>query len=360
MNKNMCVCLMAGGVGSRFWPASKEACPKQFLDINGRGSSLLEQTVERFVNMGVDIERIFIISNELYIGQIQSFLPNMPAENIVGEPGRRNTAPAALLGTLIAEQKFGPCHVVMSPVDHHIAEEEKFQEVMDVAANFIQGHDGILTIGIKPRYAHTGYGYIEYDLDNPSGGVHSVRKFTEKPDRKTAETFVQAGNYLWNGGLFLWSSTYLKTLYSQLAPDMLTLFNENIKFNGHHIDQTALKVIYDAVEDISIDYKILEPCTEVFTLPASFGWSDLGSWNAVYDLLKKADGENITIGSDIIADDATGNLIRSENKKIIVSGLHDFMIVEAGEFLVIAPRSKDQDVKFWRSKAGDKFGNDCL
>ncbi len=354
--RKICVCLMAGGVGSRFWPLSRETFPKQFIDINGKGSSLLSQTVQRFMAMGIDPEAIWIVSSNKYKDLIKAQIPEIPDSRIIGEPSRKNTAPAALLGTMAIKRVYPDSLVIMSPVDHHIGQEKVFADIMRQATDYVHDNEVLMTIGIQPTEPHTGYGYIKYSKQDAA--PFKVDQFLEKPDLSRAKTFFADGNYLWNAGIFIWQTQWMLDLYAKLAPKIYALFQATLQWDGQAVDQSSLTAAYNQVEDISIDYKILEHCQDVYTIPGDFGWSDLGSWKAVYDLLPKNEDQSVALNSKLESYDSKGNLVFTNGKVVILKGLEDFMVIEDENVLMICPKQDDQAVKQYRSDTIQNFGDE--
>jgi mannose-1-phosphate guanylyltransferase len=354
--KDTALIIMAGGVGSRFWPASRENLPKQFMDITGSGKSLIRLTYERFVNMGIKPEHVWVVTHKNYVKLTQEHLPEISLDRILGEPMRRNTAPAALLGSLAVHKTIGDKPIVMAPADHFIANTEVFEDVITQGIRFVSGHDSILTIGIKPEYAHTGYGYIHYD--EQSRLPHNVYRFTEKPDKISAQKFVDEGNYLWNAGIFLWRPRVIEESYKTHAETMYGLMSGSLPWSGGVPKASRLEEVYDLLENISIDYQIIENADNVFTIPADFGWSDVGSWRSLYDLASKDENENAVLSGKALLEDSRGNFIRTKEKLVIAKGLENYMIIEENDVLVICPVKDDQEIKKWRQEVINNISGD--
>ena len=338
---------MAGGVGSRFWPASTETRPKQFLDILGLGRSLLQLTYDRYRNLGLQPDDIWIITSSNYIAQVQEQLPEVPPTQIIGEPSRKNTAPAAYLGNKLIREKVGDAIVIMAPSDHHIEDEATFAEVIKTGQQFLAEQDALITIGIQPDFPHTGYGYIAYQEGGAS--PHKVSSFTEKPDIETATKFLETGGYLWNAGIFMWRTNTLDKAFERHSPEIKKTLDLHVVSEHGQVDPSSLKKAFDLLQDASIDYEIMERADNVFTIPADFKWSDLGSWKSLYDKSPKNQDQNVDLSEQSLLEDASGNLIFTPGKRVVVKGLKDFMIIEDNGTLVICPLSNDQEVKKWRN-----------
>ena len=344
---------MAGGVGSRFWPASLETRPKQFLDILNLGRSLLQLTYDRYRTLGLDPADIWVITNEKYVDQVADHLPDVPKHQIIGEPARRNTAPAAYLGNRLIEEKDGEALVIMAPSDHHIEDDAAFENIIRTGQRFLEEEDALITIGIQPDFPHTGYGYINYQ----QGGLapHKVITFTEKPDLETATSFLQQGGYLWNAGIFMWRCSSLNKAFQNYSREIKEILDRELEFDNNVLNSNSLKRAFDALPDASIDYEIMERATNVYTIPADMKWSDLGSWKSLYDKSQKDSRDNAVVAPKTIIENASGNLVFAPGKRVLIEGLDDFMVVEDNDILVICPLSSNQKIKTWRTKfTGDK------
>ena len=354
--KDTALMIMAGGVGSRFWPASRENLPKQFMDITGSGQSLIRLTFDRFVKMGVPVDHIWVVTHKNYVSQVQEHLPELKPSRILGEPQRRNTAPAALLGSLAVHKTLGDKPIIMAPADHYISQPDIFSDVIKQGIRFVEGHKAILTIGIKPEYPNTGYGYIHYDEDSKL--PHRVFRFTEKPNLETAEKFLEKGNYLWNAGIFLWRPRVIEEAYKKHAETMYGWMSGSLPWRGGVPKQSRLEEVYSYLESISIDYQIIEKANNVYTIPANFGWSDVGSWRSLYELAIKDDKKNAVLSKRSLLEDCRGNFVRTRNKLIIAKGLEDYMIIEEDDVILICPLSDDQKIKKWREEVIEKISDD--
>lgn len=355
-NKNYYAVLMAGGVGSRFWPISTSENPKQFHDMLGTGHTLIQKTFQR-LNKFVPTENILILTNERYNDLVLEQLPLVKQEQVVLEPAMRNTAPCILYAALKI-QKMNPDGVmIVAPSDHWIENEDAFAK--DVIACFDKcGKEDVLcTLGIKPTFPNTGFGYIEFEKKGTSA-LKKVHQFREKPDYKTAKEFLAQGNFLWNAGIFMWGVNTIVNAFENFQPSQYKLFESGIAQYNTSGEQEFIKENYPKAENISIDYAILEQSKAIYVLPATFDWNDLGTWGSLYDKLDKDGDNNAVVNSKVIIEDARGNMIRSPKDKIVVvDGLNDYIIIDKEEVLLIYPKLKEQDIKQVLGKVKDKFGD---
>lgn len=349
--------IMAGGVGSRFWPLSKEILPKQFLDLLGTGETLLQKTYHRMAQIVAE-ENIFILTNEQYQGLVKMELSQITDRQIVLEPAMRNTAPCILLSALKIKKENPQATIIISPSDHWIENEEAY--ISDVLTGFkaSEEEDILLTLGIKPTQPHTGYGYIKFKAD-AAAVVKPVKRFTEKPDYYTAQSFLEAGNYLWNAGIFIAQAAVLVEAFQKHLPEMAAqLYQGYADFNTAR-EEKFLNTHYNSLESISIDYGIMEKAENVAVLPASFEWNDLGSWGSLYDKLPKDKNKNVIVNTDTFIDNAQGNIIHTPKGRLVVlKDLDDYIIVENEKVLMIYPKSKEQEIKEVRASVQAKFGED--
>jgi mannose-1-phosphate guanylyltransferase len=338
--------IMAGGIGSRFWPESTEENPKQFLDLTGTGKSLLRQTYER-INKTVPRENILVVSNRKYKKKIQEQIPEIPPENILAEPVMRNTAPAVLYAANRIHSKSENAAFVILPSDHYIENEKQFINDIDKSLHFASENDVLITLGIQPDSPHTGYGYIRFDK-TAGADFKPVLQFVEKPDPETAKKYLKSGDYLWNAGIFVWRTDVIRDAFRKHLHGMFSLM-EKVDY-GPEKEQEQIEKVFPGLENISVDYGIMEKAENVRVLPVSFGWNDLGSWDAIHKQLAGKPSDNIALNSILHTKNARGNLVKTDGKKVILSGLNDFLIVESGDVLMIIPRSEAQEVKKWRER----------
>lgn len=358
MKENNFAILMAGGVGSRFWPVSTAAHPKQFRDLLGKGETLLQTTFNRLGKV-VPSQNIYILTNEIYDNLVREQLPEIKEEQIILEPVLRNTAPAVLLASLKIKKRNKDAVIVMAPSDHWIENEEAFTVDINMAFEAARGKDRIITLGIKPTFPNTGYGYIKFD---PLEGekVKPVEVFTEKPSYEIAKDFLKSGNYLWNAGIFVWNVEYIICSFKNNLPEMFELFAKEDFVLNTSGEKDFIKKNYPSAENISIDYGILEKEKgTVYVIPATFDWNDLGTWGSLYTESFKDEQENVALNVRLMAENASGNIITSDkNKVVVIEGLHDHIVVDEKEILLIVPKLSEQEIKGIRERVQKKFGED--
>ncbi len=356
--KKSFVFIMAGGVGSRFWPASHSGLPKQFHRLVREDQSMIQATFERFKNL-VPVSNIFVITSADYVALTAEHLPELEAHQIIAEPCMRNTAPATLLGTMVAHHFDAESSLIFSPADHVIDDVSGFEHRLGQGIEFLKNNEGIVTMGIKPTEPHTGYGYIHF-LDSGAEPYEVVR-FKEKPTRDVAEQYLMSGDYLWNSGIFMWRSSYYLDLFSKLAPEMYRALGEVYIDRGGRISQRDLENVYPDLENISVDYLIMERAPKVYTLPGDFGWSDIGNWRALYEYLRDCSGSNVIQAAGHVIRQSSNCLIRSEGKKlVVVKGLDNYCIVDSDKALLIYPLNDDQEVKEIREEVKRRYGDEYV
>jgi mannose-1-phosphate guanylyltransferase len=346
INPNHYVAIMAGGVGSRFWPGSREARPKQFLDILGTGKSLLRMTFERFLPL-IAVENIYIVTNEMYRELVKIHLPELKDEQILGEPSRNNTAPCLAYTAFKLAMLNPKANLVVAPSDHAIKDEPEFLRRIAQALHFSDTHSALVTLGIEPTEPNTGYGYIRFEqakTDAPD--VFKVANFTEKPNREVAEQMLASGDYLWNAGIFIFKANDLLDAFEQYAKDIFDIFNEGKNAFNTPDERAFLDEYYPKTRNTSIDYAIMEKANNVYTIPSEFGWSDLGTWASLHTELDSDENQNVIHGDNVKTHDVTNTLIRvPKDKLVILRGLDDFIIVDEGDVLLIYPKSEEQEIK---------------
>lgn len=345
--------IMAGGVGSRFWPASTPEMPKQFLPFFG-DQSLLQQTVQRIAPI-IPAERVFIVTNAKYADIIKHQVPTLPEENILCEPQAKNTAPCVLLATKKIKQIDEDASVAVLPADHFISQPDAYLDVLSAAFDHAEKEGSLTTIGIQPHRIETGYGYIKYQRNQVKNEerstklpVFKVDAFTEKPDYEKAKAFIAEGNYLWNSGMFIWSNKVIHKAFESYAPDMMRLANDTLKTaEDFKIAAQGITKFFAEVEGISIDYAIMEKADIVSVLPGVFGWNDVGSWQAVYELESQKDEAGNSSNAPLETIDAKGNMVRlnTTKKNVALLGVEGLAIVETEDTLMIAKLDRSQDVK---------------
>lgn len=344
MNKNTYVAIMAGGIGSRFWPASRTQRPKQFLDILGTGKSLIQMTYERFLKL-CPKENIFIVTNKIYRDLVKEHLPELSDNQILGEPSRNNTAPCIAYTALKLKAINPEANMVVAPSDHIILDEENFISTIQKGLSYSESNDALLTLGIQPTRPDTGYGYINYSADNQDG-VHKLIQFTEKPVLEKAKAFLASGDYLWNAGIFIWKVKNILSAFQKYeAPTYDLLAAGNGVYNTTE-EQAFIDETYPKTTNISIDFAIMEKADNVYTIPSSFGWSDLGTWASLHAESPKNEDGNVINGDKIMAFETKNSLIRtSGDKLVIIKGLEDYIVVDESDVLLIYPKSKEQEIK---------------
>jgi mannose-1-phosphate guanylyltransferase len=359
MDKHNYVAIMAGGIGSRFWPKSRQDYPKQFLDILNTGKTLIQWTFERFSSF-IPLENIYIVTSQEYIDIVKEQLPTLPAENILGEPSRKNTAPCIAYISFKLHQKDPQASLIIAPSDHIITDNIAFNKVCREALSFVNKHKAFITLGIKPSHPNTGYGYIQHEQQSVTDNVYKVKTFTEKPNLELAKTFLSSGDFLWNAGIFVWQVKNILVAFEKYLPEMYDVFvADKDKFNTP-AEKKALEHIYPLCTNISIDFGIMEKADNVYVIPSSFGWSDLGTWNSAYENLDKDEHDNALAGDHIIPIGSANNVVHVPNNKLVVlQGLHDYIIVDTDDVLLICKRENEQQIKEYvaevkRSK-GEKF-----
>lgn len=344
MNKNYYAVIMAGGVGSRFWPVSTADFPKQFHDMLGAGETLIQKTFSRLSKI-IPTDNILVLTNERYNDIVLAQLPLVKQEQVLLEPAMRNTAPCILYATLKIKQQNPDAVMVVAPSDHWIEDEHAFAANLKSCFDFCEQEDALLTLGIQPTFPNTGFGYIEYD-ESDQNKVKKVNQFREKPNYETAKQFIASGNFLWNGGIFIWSVKSIFSTFEKFQPQMTALFEKGNSFYNTPAESDFIKEHYADSENISIDYAVMEKATNVFVLPATFDWNDLGTWGSLHEKLDKDNQNNAVVNATVLLENASNNIIRSNaNKIVVIDGLHDYIIVDNQEVLLIYPKSKEQDIK---------------
>jgi mannose-1-phosphate guanylyltransferase len=351
---------MAGGIGSRFWPMSRQDFPKQFLDILHTGQTLIQSTFERFTSF-IPVHNIYVVTTQEYFSIVKSQLPKLPEENILGEPSRKNTAPCIAYISFKLLQKDPGASLIVAPADHLILNQKAFYKVCIEALSFVNKYNAFITLGIKPAGPNTGYGYIQFEQHSVTDNVFKVKTFTEKPNLELAKTFISSGDFLWNAGIFVWQVKNVIHAFEKYLPEMYDVFaSEKNAFNTKD-EKKALEHIYPLCTNISIDFGIMEKADNVYVIPSSFGWSDLGTWNSAYENLEKDGVGNALAGSHVMAMDSTKCMVQiPENKLLVLQGLHDFIIVDTPDVLLICKKDKEQEIKDYVSEIKRNIGDQFL
>jgi mannose-1-phosphate guanylyltransferase len=363
MNSTYYAIIMAGGIGSRFWPLSRAKYPKQFIDILGVGKTLLQQTYDRFHELIPD-ENIYIVGNAEYRELISQQLPSLPKENILLEPSRRNTAPCIDYANFRILQKNPEAKIIVAPSDHLILKEDSFLERVKEGLEFVGSHDALLTLGIQPSRPETGYGYIQAIQKKVKGfesiGLRKVKTFTEKPNQELAQIFYESGEFYWNAGIFLWSLPSIMKAFETYEPEVHALFKEGEGKYGTAGEEAFIEACYERCKNISIDYAIMEKAENVFVLASDIGWSDLGTWGSLYEQIEADENGNAINGQHVYLYNSSGNIINvPDDKLVLLQGLENHIVVESDNVLLICKMEEEQRIKEFvndiRSDMGDKF-----
>lgn len=359
MDRNKYALIMAGGVGSRFWPVSRTEFPKQFIDFFGVGKTLIQSTYERFLKVCLP-ENIFIVTNEIYTDLIKAQLPEISDNQLLAEPMMRNTAPCIAYGTMKIMGINPDAVIIVAPSDHTIANQDAFISAIAQSMEAAAQSDCLITLGIKPNRPDTGYGYIQYTEENLAGNadIYKVKTFTEKPNMELAKSFLQSGDFLWNAGIFIWSAKAINKAINKHLPDIHELFAAGKMLYNTVNEKDFVNNTYQRCTNISIDFGIMEKADNVYVLPADFGWSDLGTWASIYEMAEKDYVGNAVIPSkQVMMYDSSNCMVNvPHNKLVILQGLHDYIVVESNNTLLICPRAEEQNVKNIVADVKSKFG----
>lgn len=350
---------MAGGIGSRFWPMSRADFPKQFLDILGTGKTLIQQTFERYAKV-VPAENIYIVTAKEYVEIVKEQLPEVAHENIVAEPFRKNTAPCIAYIAFKLLKKDPNALMIAAPADNLVLEVDEFVKTANKALDFVDSINALVTIGIKPSYPNTGYGYIQYDTQEAAPDMYKVKTFTEKPNLELAKTFIASGDFLWNAGIFTWKVKNILAAFEKHLPEIYEAFvAEKDKFNTSE-EEEAVENIYPQCTNISVDIGIMEKAENVYLIPASFGWSDLGTWNSAWENKEKDYFGNAVVGKRVMTVDAKNCIVHvPDNKLVLLQGLDEFIVVDTKDVLLICKKENEQEIKEYvaevRRNMGEKY-----
>lgn len=340
--------IMAGGVGSRFWPMSTQERPKQFIDVLGTGKTLLQLTVERFGTL-VDPSNVWVVTNEKYADIVAEQLPDMPRQNILCEPCRRNTAPCIAYVSWRIKSRDPKANIVVTPSDHVVMNVQEFQRVIADSMTFTEESDAIVTLGMKPTRPETGYGYIQADLSSPSlrnKQIFRVDNFREKPDLQTAEQYIKKSNYFWNAGIFIWNVSTIVNAFRVYQPKLAKIFEALLPVYGTPQEQQAINEQFPKCESISVDYAIMEKAEEIFVCPADFGWSDLGTWGSLLTQSHRDLYGNALIGPDVKVFETHNTIIHTtQERRVVVQGLDGYIVAENDDTLLICKLSEEQRIK---------------
>lgn len=348
MNKNDYCIIMAGGLGSRFWPMSKTAYPKQFIDILGTGKSLIQQTFERFKRV-VPKENIFVVTNAAYTGLVREQLPELSENQIVTEPNRRNTAPCIAYASYKIADINPDANIIVAPSDHIILKEDEFVRIIQSALEASSENNWLLTLGIKPNRPDTGYGYIQYNREDviyKDKKFRKVRTFTEKPSLDIAKQFIKSGDFLWNSGIFIWSLKAIKEAFELYLTDIKQLFDQGIGLYNTPAEAEFIEKTYTVCRSISIDYGVMEKASNVQVIVSDIGWSDLGTWGSLFENMDKNKDSNAIVGKNVMMYESKRCIVNMPKDKLaVIQGLDDYIVVDTGNILLICKKSDEQKIK---------------
>ena len=356
MKSNRYCVIMAGGIGTRFWPMSRQSRPKQFLDILGTGRSFLRHTFDRFANI-VPIENFIIVTNRRYFDLVKEHIPELQDSQILCEPIGRNTAPCIAYAAYSLLKEHPDAEMIVTPSDHLILNEKEFERVVESSLEFVAYRNALMTIGIQPTRPETGYGYIQ---KSNSEEICKVKCFTEKPSLEMAEPFLESGEFLWNAGIFIWKVRDIVAAIEKHLPDHAALFGSIADKLGTDEEQSAIEQVFSSCRPISIDYGVMEKADNVYVHCGDFGWSDVGTWGSVYQQSRKDRYANALSNDHINVYNTRNSLISVPKDKIaVVSGLKDYIVVDTPDVLLICPKSEEQNIKSFiedvKYETGDKY-----
>ncbi len=361
---NYCV-IMAGGIGSRFWPLSRNRLPKQFLDVLGTGKSFIRSTFERFLPV-VPTENILVVTSELYKGLVLEHLPELRPEQVLTEPVRRNTAPCIAYAAYRIAARNPQANMIVAPSDHLITGEAEFQQIVREGLDFVDGSEKLMTIGIRPSRPETGYGYIQIDTaphaETDGTPIAKVKTFTEKPNLEMAKVFIESGEFFWNSGIFIWSVAGILKAFGRYLPEMNARFASGAGDYGTASEQSFVDAIYPSCENISIDYGIMEKSPDVYVRCGDFGWSDIGTWGSLYQHAARDEQGNV-LGGDgrVLAYDTQGTVVNIPRGKVaVVEGLKDYLVIEKDNTLLICRRENEQNIRNYVEDVKYRFGEEFV
>lgn len=352
MQEKPYIVIMAGGIGSRFWPYSRYKKPKQFLDILGTGRTLLQMTYDRFVGI-TDPDRFLIVTNKHYFDLVKEQLPDVDYSHILTEPLRRNTANCIAYASYKISQKDKNAKIIVTPADHLILREANFLQKINIALKASNEEDRLITIGIRPNRPETGYGYIQY-ISNGSEDAKKVKTFTEKPNSKLAKTFVDSGEFVWNSGMFVWKVESIIKAFEKYMPEVAEAFEEGEQYYNTENENAFIIKAYSQVKNISIDYGIMEKSNEVYVILGDFGWSDLGSWRGLHEIRDKDENDNVVEANALLYDSQSCFVKASPNKLVVVQGLENYLISDSDNVLLICELDAEKKFREFVSDAKTK------
>lgn len=351
MNKNHLI-IMAGGVGSRFWPMSTPEKPKQFIDVLGIGKSLIQLTVERFETV-IPIENVWVVTSEKYKSIVREQLPEIPEFQILMEPCMRNTAPCIEYVSRKIYAKYPEANLVFSPADHIVLDVNTFRKVIKNSLEFTENREVILTLGMMPTRPETGYGYIKspevYKSISQQDSIYKVEAFKEKPNLETAEAYLAEGGYFWNAGIFIWNAKMVVNTIAKLVPDLASVFDKVEPYFYTEKEQEVINEYFPTCQNISIDYAVMEKSEDVYVYPANFGWSDLGTWGSLYTHLEQDENNNAVVGQNVNLVDCKNCVVHTPTeRKVVIQGLDNFIVAESDNTLLICKKEEEQHIKDWQ------------
>lgn len=358
-DKTYCV-IMAGGIGSRFWPLSRSSRPKQFLDILGTGKTFLRATYERF-SPAIPAENFLVVTNANYKDIVLEQIPELTENQVLCEPIGRNTAPCIAYAAFRLNAVDPDSTMIVTPSDHYIADEEGFRDTLSECVGFIGDGDAMMTIGIRPDNPNTGYGYIQVeDGGGKPEGICKVKTFTEKPDLEMAKVFLGSGEFFWNSGIFIWNTKTIRTAVRDLLPEMYGLFNSISQDYNTPSETDSIRKIYPECKSVSVDIGIMEKAKNVWVNCTDFGWSDIGTWSALYEHSQKDENGNVSSGDNVLVNTKNCIIKASDGKLVMIDGLEDYIVVDRDNVLMICPRSSEQTIKAYIDEVKFKYGDEFI
>ena len=358
-NKNNYCIIMSGGVGSRFWPFSKENKPKQFLDFFGSGRSLLQSTYDRFKKIVLP-ENIYIVTNDAYAEMTKNQLPELIDDQLLLEPMRRNTAPAIAFATFRIKALNPNANIIVAPSDHLILKEDEFIADMQKGLQFVSENSVLLTLGIMPSRPETGYGYIQVDNEENSG-IYKVKAFTEKPNLELATKFMESGEFVWNSGIFIWNVNSILQAFEKYLPDISLKFNEGKDLFNTPSEKKFIDESFPFCPNVSIDYGIMEKADNVYVNISNFGWSDLGTWGALHEVSGQDENNNASLNCKTLFVESSDNIVAmNEDKLVVLQGLNDYIVAESDNVLLICKKSEEQRIKHFVTDVKFRFGDEFV
>ncbi|OPZ25343.1 MAG: Alginate biosynthesis protein AlgA [Bacteroidetes bacterium ADurb.BinA174] len=358
-SNNFCV-IMGGGVGSRFWPFSKEDKPKQFLDFFGTGRSLLQSTFDRFKKI-IPVENIFVVTNDAYAEMTLKQLPELSKNQILLEPLRRNTAPAIAYAVFHIQAINPNANIVVAPSDHLILKEDVFLSEIERGLQFVEKNPFLLTLGIKPSRPETGYGYIQENHEEIVDGIKKVKTFTEKPNFELAKAFFESGEFVWNSGIFLWNAKTILNSFKQHLPDIVNKFNEGKEFFNTSREKEFIDQAFPFCPNISIDYGIMEKADNVYVIGCDFGWSDLGTWGSLHEITDKDNNNNASLHCKTLYIESNDNIVTmSDGKLVVIQGLDGYIVAESNNTLLICKKEEEQRIKHFVTDVKFRYGDEYI